>query len=378
MPYNTLKTIGALRLSDMSPTDRLVLVMFAMRADRAGQTWVGAKRLSEDTGFSERTVRASVGRLFAGGWLEEVKHKVGGSRTVRVITPEATAPLQEDHPLQEDQGTPAGGSAPPAGGSPDQSKKPSKEQSILSGIDSLAPRTRKALAQVGLTTPEALTSHSRTTLKALGGIGPKTLDEIEAMLKEEGLALLASPSPKPKKSHPQRSVVEATWADVYASCFGVRYVFNYRGRDSDGMAADRLAEMAISTWGEEWSAHMAPAVDAYLKDTVRRNQTPSLFWMATRAREYITHSPALFASTNRAAVPSPWAAYVAAVSGTPAGSLDWLDTLPSEDRDRYMLAARALPSGSNSIRDWNKWTKDDEKSRLRATFEAAWAASEGR
>lgn len=50
-------------LQAISPTDKLVLLALAWRADAQGQARVSIAALADDTGFDERTVRRALSRL---------------------------------------------------------------------------------------------------------------------------------------------------------------------------------------------------------------------------------------------------------------------------------------------------------------------------
>jgi DNA-binding MarR family transcriptional regulator len=108
--------------TDISPTEKLMLLSLADHANDEGVCYPSAARLAKKTSLSERSVRSCVKRLSDAGWL--VVSRNSGPRGCNVFT--ITRPLQELHPagaaplqevpegVQEVPFTPAGAAPEPS------------------------------------------------------------------------------------------------------------------------------------------------------------------------------------------------------------------------------------------------------------------------
>jgi DNA-binding MarR family transcriptional regulator len=86
----------------MSPRDRLVLLAIVEHADDRGKTWVGQARLARYTGYSQRTVRASLKALETREFIHRSPRGNGkGGRStdiVRLRIPKAEIPSGKESP----------------------------------------------------------------------------------------------------------------------------------------------------------------------------------------------------------------------------------------------------------------------------------------
>jgi len=78
------------KLNKLSSTAKFVLLALANHADDNGKCWPSQQKLSEATGFNERTIRRALAELEQGGYIEVSKeeHEDGHSRRVYIINPD--------------------------------------------------------------------------------------------------------------------------------------------------------------------------------------------------------------------------------------------------------------------------------------------------
>jgi helix-turn-helix protein len=89
--------------------DAHVLLVYAVRANDDGEAWPSVAQLAADTGYSERGVRYSLGRLERRGLLHDTGRRIGRTGRVRVfkVLPNAAlaAALDSAH-LADQSGSP--------------------------------------------------------------------------------------------------------------------------------------------------------------------------------------------------------------------------------------------------------------------------------
>lgn len=90
---------AALKMRGLSPTEKLTLIALANYADENEQCWPSNRRLTEDTGLSERTVRDTIKALGARGLLTKTERlRPNGSRATDVVTLQLGGATVAPHP----------------------------------------------------------------------------------------------------------------------------------------------------------------------------------------------------------------------------------------------------------------------------------------
>ena len=82
--FNTIRHLRDHGLSDLSPTERLVLYVYVSYTNNDGQCWPSASTLARGTGLSVRAVRKTAASLRARGLLEVLRLGPGGVNVVQV------------------------------------------------------------------------------------------------------------------------------------------------------------------------------------------------------------------------------------------------------------------------------------------------------
>lgn len=86
--FGFFRILRAVRESDLTPTERLVLLVVAAHADNStGEAWPGIPRIAAESGFTTRTVERALAALAKRGWLrwQTAASKLGTN--VYTVTP---------------------------------------------------------------------------------------------------------------------------------------------------------------------------------------------------------------------------------------------------------------------------------------------------
>ena len=68
--FGFFRILRAVRESDLTPTERLILLVVASHADNStGEAWPGIPRIAAESGFTTRTVERALASLAKRGWL---------------------------------------------------------------------------------------------------------------------------------------------------------------------------------------------------------------------------------------------------------------------------------------------------------------------